>query len=52
MLYVDNRFYNNKRMQQTSTKGTQDQAWLVWKGDILGIVQESEIWPNYEMVYA
>ena len=32
-------------MQQTSTKGVQDLAWLGGKGDPLGIVQEIETWP-------
>ena len=32
-------------MQETSTKGLQEWAWLERKGDQLGIVQETEISP-------
>ena len=30
-------------MQQTSTKGIKEQAWPGGEGDLLGIVQETEI---------
>ena len=36
----------------TRTKWVQDKALLDGKGDPLGIVQEIEIWPYYQMVYA
>ena len=39
-------------MQQTSTKGVNDQAWMGGKGDPLEIVQGTEIWSYYQMVYA
>ena len=39
-------------MQQTSIKGVQDWARLGKKGDSLGIVQETEIWPSYHMLHA
>ena len=32
-------------MQQNGTKGIKDEAWLGEKGDLLRIMQESEIWP-------
>ena len=36
-------------MQQNSSG--EDQAQLYGKGDALGIVQEMEFWPYYQMVY-
>ena len=39
-------------MQQTYKKGVQDHIWLGKKCDLLGIVQEIEILPYYQMVYA
>ena len=38
-------------MQQISIKEVQIQARPGAKGDQLGIVQENETWPNYQMVY-
>ena len=31
-------------MQQTSTKRIEEKAWLGGKGDLLGIVQETELY--------
>ena len=39
-------------MQQTSTKGVQDQAQLSGKGDSLGIERGIKIWPYLQIVYA
>ena len=39
-------------MSQTRAKGVYDYIWLGGKGDLLGIMQENEIWPYYQMVYA
>ena len=39
-------------MQQTSTKWLQNETWVGEESDPLGIVQEIEIWPYYQMVYA
>ena len=39
-------------MQSTNTKGIQDYTWLGWKGDPLGIVQETQFLPYYQMVNA
>ena len=36
-------------MQQASAKGVQDLAWLGGKVNLLGIVQEIKIWPNYQI---
>ena len=36
-------------MQQTCAKGVKDKARLGGKGDLLGIVQEIETWPYYQM---
>ena len=33
-------------------KKIKDKAWLGWKGDPLGIVQETKIWTCWQMVYA
>ena len=38
-------------MQQTSAKRLQNKAQLGGKGDLLGILQEIEIGPYYQMVY-
>ena len=38
-------------MQQTDPKGIQEYTWMVWKFDPLGIVQETKIWPCWQMVY-
>ena len=43
---------HNKRMQQISTERIQDLAWSGKQGDPLGIVQEVEVWPYEQMVYA
>ena len=32
-------------------KRVQDDAWLCGKADLLGIVQEIKIYPDYQMVY-
>ena len=32
-------------------KIVQDDAWLCGKADLLGIVQEIKIYPDYQMVY-
>ena len=42
-----NVYFPNKWVQQTKTKGIQDQAWQGGKGDPLGIIQETEIWSYY-----
>ena len=34
---------HNNRIQQTGSKGIQEQAWLGRKSEILGIVQETEV---------
>ena len=39
-------------MQQSNTKGVQDQAWQGGNGDSLGIMQEIEFWPYHQMIYA
>ena len=39
-------------MQQTITEGIQGQTWLGEKGDPLEIVQETKVWPCWQMVYA
>ena len=39
-------------MQQTSVKVVQNYAQLSGKGDPLGIVQEIEIFPYHQMLYA
>ena len=33
-------------MQKANVKEVQDSAWLGWKDDPLGIMQENEIWPK------
>ena len=38
-------------MVGTSTKEVQDEVRLGGKGDPMGIVQETEIWSYYQMVY-
>ena len=38
-------------MQKTSTKRVQDYIWQGGEGDPLGIVQEIEISPFYQIVY-
>ena len=38
-------------MQPTSRKRVEDETWLGWEGDPLGIVQETEIWSYEQMVY-
>ena len=37
-------------MQQTSTKRIPDSAWQGWKNNPLGIVQEAEMWPYWQIV--
>ena len=39
-------------MHQIGTKEIHRQAWLGWKGDPLGIVQESKVRPYKQMVNA
>ena len=39
-------------MHEISAKKVQDKTRLRGEGDLLGIVQEIEIWPYYKMVYA
>ena len=39
-------------MPQVSTESIEVYARLVWQGDPLGIVQETNIWPYEQMVYA
>ena len=39
-------------MSETSAKWLQDYTWLVGEGDPLGIVQDIESWPFYQMIYA
>ena len=39
-------------MQQISTKGVKDYAWLGGDGDPLGMAQEIKIWQYYQIVYA
>ena len=40
-----------KRMQQTDTEGVQAKAQLGGKGDPQGILQETEFWLYYQMVF-
>ena len=44
MFYVERYEKVNQSMQETDTKGIQDEARLGGKKDLLGIVQEIEIW--------
>ena len=39
-------------MQQTCTERVLDKTWLGRQGDLLGIVQEFEIWLYEQMIYA
>ena len=39
-------------MDQTVMKGIQQQAWLGWKGDLSGIVQETKVWLYWQIEYA
>ena len=43
---------HEKRMQPISTERVQDKTRLGGQGDPLGNVQEIEIWPYEQMVYA
>ena len=52
MLCGDKDETVNHIIQQSSAKEKQDEAWQGGKGDSLGIVQEIDIWPYYQMVYA
>ena len=38
-------------MKQTSTKRLEDLTWLGGKGYPLGIVQEIDVWPYYQIVH-
>ena len=39
-------------MQQTGTKGIQDNAWMGEKDDWLGTIQKIKVWLCWQMVYA
>ena len=38
-------------MQKTNTNGVQDLVYLRGEDDLLWIVQEVKIWPDYQMAY-
>ena len=39
-------------MQQAAIKKSTKKDAAEWKGYLLGIVQEIEVWPYYQMVYS